>query len=427
MSLVEKVSKLPKWVIVVIGIAIIAVFGFLFIKYTLGIDIGKKEEAKVTQNAVISVPDAPDTDKQISATEAFSQDVRTEAENVGSSGRTRPSSNVERYWQDLADQSNDPDRLSMKDNGGAGFLDPNVYSEIEIRSIRNGVMTKEEVDRRHEENRREAEERASRERNTAKSMVMTQAQQDSAYFARMERAMQIAAKYTTQGINEAEEEPVKDEEQERKIDLSKIDDEPSSFLGTESYMENPIITSLDEGTGGSSAEGIRKKSFRPVKATFLKTEKVVAGNRVIIRLLQDLPLADGTVIPANTHIAGTCSFKKRLQIHVDMLHYNGRMFPVDISVYDNDGTEGLYCPLAISQKRKERAAKQAATGIASSVGSLAGTVLTGNPFLGSMAMSGLSAINGTINDDGNITVNVSSGYEFYVYENPKEDKEKNNS
>ena len=138
--------------------------------------------------------------------------------------------------------------------------------------------------------------------------------------------------------------------------------------------------------------------------------------------MQDLTLSDGTVIPANTHITGTCSFSRRLKIKVSMLHYGNRMFATDLSVYDNDGTEGIYCPLAEETTKKNKKAKDIASGAVGAAGSVAGTLLTGNPFIGRVATSGISTITSSINNDGSISVNVSSGYEFYIYENVKEEK-----
>ena len=101
----------------------------------------------------------------------------------------------------------------------------------------------------------------------------------------------------------------------------------------------------------------------------------------------------------------------RTQLEVDSIH----------SVYDNDGTEGIYCPAAESSNKKKNAATRAASDVVSGVGSVAGTILTGNPFVGRMASSGFSAATSAINDAGMIEVTVSSGYEFYVFENKKEE------
>ena len=163
--------------------------------------------------------------------------------------------------------------------------------------------------------------------------------------------------------------------------------------------------------------GVRPK---PVKATFLKDEKLVSGNRVIMRLMQDMTLADGTIIPENTHITGTCNIGRRMKINVTVLNYGGRMFPVDISVYDNDGTEGIYCPLVQESNNMKRKAKKVAEGVVSSAGTVAGTLVTGNPILGGMATRGIMTATSSIGDDGTVSVKVSSGYEFYVYENVKD-------
>ena len=237
--------------------------------------------------------------------------------------------------------------------------------------------------------------------------------------------MAIASKHTAQAAGvPATPEPAAEPEtpKDPSIDIDALRKGASAAaMPVDALQDDGIISSLEDTGPAYSGADSRPRSFKPVKATFLKTGKVTSGNRVIIRLLEDLTLSDGMVIPSNTHITGYCSFSSRLKINVNMLHYNGRMFPVNISIYDNDGTEGLYCPLAVSGKKQKKAAGQVANNALQSIGNIAGSVLMNNPFLGSFTSSNINAITGMIGDDGVITINVTSGYEFYVYENPKKE------
>lgn len=406
----EKLAGMPKGKkLALLGVVAIPVLAVM-VYFGLGLNAKKGPE----ENPTISI-DMPDAEM-----DEFNKS-RMKAYKDSDTGLGAKS-----YWDSLADD--DSESQGGSDDGHIGprkwraeDLDPNIYSRIEIADILTGRRTKEEIDREHAL-RADAGQRNNDGRTSiyeTSSAPMTQAQKDSAYFARMEKAYQMAAKYTAQYTTT--EEPSKpetpgapaqpEEPEERKIDLTE-----DATLPTDSFSGDGIISSLvDSGEDVVNYVGTTKS--KPVKATFLKNEKITSGQRVIIRLMQDMVLSDGTIIPANTHITGTCDIEKRLKIDVKMLHYNGRMFPTDISVYDNDGTEGIYCPAAESSNKKKNAVTRAASDVVSGVGSVAGTILTGNPFVGRMASSGFSAATSAINDAGMIEVTVSSGYEFYVFEN----------
>ncbi len=416
-GLMEKLSSMPKEKkALLLGVVSIPVIG-LMVYYGMGLDQSKPEETNAP--IVLDVPDG-EMDKYDKSR------LQTYKENSTGFGSGS-------LFDDLSEGSDDEldfDEVVGPNAGRYGpdgrrqytaeELDPAIYSRSEILDIVTGKRTKEDVDREH------AYRLANGNRNQYESSgQMTQAQRDSAYFARIEKAYQLASKYSAQETGETPPSPGAEqvvqsiaepqEPEERKIDLA-----APSTLPTDSFSDDGIITSLMDSGDSDVVHYAGTIHSKPVKATFLKNETLSNGQRVILRLMQDLMLSDGTTIPANTHITGTCTFSKRLKIDVKMLHYNGRMFPTDISVYDNDGTEGIYCPLVESGKKKKKQAAKTATDIVSGVGSLASTVLTGNPFVGRIAQSGLQAATSAINDDGTVSVNVTSGYEFYVFENVKE-------
>ena len=88
---------------------------------------------------------------------------------------------------------------------------------------------------------------------------------------------------------------------------------------------------------------------------------------------------------------------------------------MNLNIYDNDGTEGIYCPI-IAEKRRGKAAKNIASTALSGAASTAATLFTRNAILGRVVSQGINEINGSIDGNGNVTVKVASGYEFYVFE-----------
>lgn len=399
-GITDKLSTLPKWALFsVIGI----VAGvFIFLIYS-SFAPEKDDKEDTDKSVVISVPDAPEKESSESLLQVF--------DNNKASQKGRSAMD---YWDDLASQ--DKKRTDALGQVVTDDLDPSVYSELDIQYIKSGMKTREEVDREHMEKAREEAE-AARERQIR---FRTPEQEDSVYMARLERSYQLAAKYSQQR-QPVEETPVPVEDETPKESFRKIEfeeDEKASVLPSDVLSGDGIISSLDvepQAAGGNMRT-------RPVKATFLKTEKLTSGERVIIRLMQDLQLSNGTLIPANTHITGTCDVRGRMKINVTMLHYGGKMFPVDLSVYDNDGTEGLYCPATETRRRKKNKTAETVGEVVTGAGSTVGSLLTGNPLLGITATSGLRSVSSDLGDDGTPIVTVSAGYEFYIFENLPEEK-----
>ena len=332
--------------------------------------------------------------------------------------------NVNDYWASLESDDSSGGLLGsgvQNDDSDAKYmhkgvyLDPEIYTATEIERIQLGIETKESIDARKAA-------KAERDRPASVKKELTQEQQDSIYFARMERAYGMAMKYTDAGGQMAQEveepEPVEEvieTEEEKNIEI------PIKSLPSVAVSEDDIFSSLGSGwdtplEGSSTAQALNSPS--PARATFLRTETLVNGQRVTMRLMEDLALSDGTVIPANTHIKGTCKMSSRLNIEVSAISYGGRIYYVNLNIYDNDGTEGIYCPV-ISESKGVKAGKDIASTALSGVASTAATLFTRSATLGRVVRQGIGEISGSIDGHGNITVKVASGYEFYVFEEIK--------
>lgn len=334
--------------------------------------------------------------------------------------RLKAYSRASEYWDEL-EKKNEEGSLVV--NGSLDPLlasseqeyDPNEYTPLEIQQMKAGVVTKEQLDKEHAEQREHERRIMEATRPQATTPVLTQEQQDSIYFARMERTYQMAAKYTNaMSGGPAPVEQTEPEPEPRRIEIPK-----EQRLPQESMEKDDIICSLEDNDRPGVLYDNGKVTVAPAKATFIKTEKIIGGQRVIMRLMQDLYLSDGKVIPSNTHITGICSVGKRLEIKVSTIQYGGRMYAVDLSIYDNDGTEGIYCPV-IEQKKAKKAAGNVAAQIVSGIASDAASLFTRSRTLGSAATTGIQEISSMTLRDGSVAINVSAGYEFYVFENVKE-------
>lgn len=86
-----------------------------------------------------------------------------------------------------------------------------------------------------------------------------------------------------------------------------------------------------------------------LEAAVHETQTIVNGSVIKLRLSTDITL-QGTTIPKNTFLYGMAALKgERLEIKIENLQYHGSIFPVQLSVYDTDGIEGIYIPGAINR------------------------------------------------------------------------------
>lgn len=409
-------KSLPKFgKIVIMVLLVVLLLAALY--YILPIDMFRgKVEAK-RDKVMLDVQDATVEEVDSSKISVYS---RGNLEHVSDDPVT--------YWENLGKKKNDSssgvtsdeDGVLRSDSGSVNdysrevYLDPSIYSEEEIRLIRSGIFSKEEIDARH----REAAV-ALAQSNKRVSPQMTQAQKDSAYFARVERAFEIARNYS---LPSSESIPTEEEEKSVEVVAPKEElrvIETPTDTGNDGLLSyGGIVSSLDvESQGVTMQRGGR--NLKPAKATFLRTERIMAGNRVTMRLMEDLVLSNGVVIPANTHIMGTCNMDGRMKVTVATVRFADKIFQCPLTVFDNDGVEGIYCPV-FDKTNAKKAGLEVGSEVASGVASGIATVFGGRLF-GRAAQQGVSSISSIALSDGSVAINIVSGYEFYLCEEIKQE------
>lgn len=86
-----------------------------------------------------------------------------------------------------------------------------------------------------------------------------------------------------------------------------------------------------------------------LQAVVHQTQTIVNGATVKLRLSSDI-FINGVLVPKNSFLFGTAALKaERLEIKIDNIKYQNSIFPVQLSVYDMDGIEGVYIPGAINR------------------------------------------------------------------------------
>ena len=164
-----------------------------------------------------------------------------------------------------------------------------------------------------------------------------------------------------------------------------------------------IITSLDDDFDDPSVR-YSSSAKVPFRCMFVRDQKVIDGQRVTVRLLEDYSV-DGVFVPANTHLAAVCKVSDRLELSVRSVEINGRILPLQLVAYDTDGMAGIYCPETSASRNSRRASSDAISAANSTfgglVGDLANTVLRTGTTIAKSA-------------SGELSVKVVSGYEFYL-------------
>ncbi|MBO9585297.1 MAG: conjugative transposon protein TraM [Flavobacterium sp.] len=186
------------------------------------------------------------------------------------------------------------------------------------------------------------------------------------------------------------------------------------------------ITSLQEDTAAAE-EGFKLNAFFTAEEDFNQdqpqnalgaavheTQTIVNGSVIKLRLTSDIVLL-GRTIPKNTFLYGIAELKgERLEIKIENIRHHGSIFPVQLSVYDMDGIEGIYIPGAISRDAAKASADSSIqtlglTGIADSWGAQA-------------AGMGIEAAKSLMSKKVKlIKVAVKSGYQVLLYD----EKQKN--
>ena len=153
-----------------------------------------------------------------------------------------------------------------------------------------------------------------------------------------------------------------------------------------------------------------------IQAVIHETQTLVAGSTVKLRLVNDVYI-NGMLIPKDNFLFGEATLNgERLDIKISSLRYQNSLFPVELSVYDMDGMNGIYIPGAITRDVAKQSADRAIQGIG---------LTTLDPSLGAQAASaGIEAARDLISKKVKlIKVTVKAGYQVLL----RDEKQKQNN
>jgi conjugative transposon TraM protein len=184
--------------------------------------------------------------------------------------------------------------------------------------------------------------------------------------------------------------------------------------------QNPVISLLTGDSASQRQPSAKNKFFtlkedmeyptdqnRSIKATIYETQTLVDGSIVKFRLLNDIYI-NGTNIPKNNFVFGLATLNgERLNIVINSIRFENAIFPVNLSVFDMDGIDGIYIPGASTRDVAKQSADRALQGIG---------LTTLDPSIGAQAASaGIEAAKSLMSRKVKlIKVTIKAGYQVLL-------------
>ena len=173
--------------------------------------------------------------------------------------------------------------------------------------------------------------------------------------ALMEKSYQMAAKYLPTGTNSTEAAPAKSTPPATTASTQK-----EQFVSFTSSRKNTVSALYREPTDsafiadwnetrnrGFYTAGLTEQVVQPknsIKACVHDEQTVIGETGVRLRLLESAQTPNRT-IPKGTIVTANAKFQGgRLQLKIISIELEGNIIPVDITIYDLDGQQGLFVP-----------------------------------------------------------------------------------
>lgn len=208
------------------------------------------------------------------------------------------------------------------------------------------------------------------------AMMAQQQEQPSSMdeqLALLEKSYELAAKYTgqngQQGNTPAEQnpEPAYRNGKAVAMPVGQVRERVVSSLAQPmSDAEFVAGYTGERNFGFNTAVGIAAEEGKNTIAACIHADQTITdGQAVRLRLLEPMRVA-GRIIPRNTVVVGGARVQgERLGIELSSIEYGGTIIPVELSVFDSDGQEGIFIPGSMEID----AVKEIAANMGSSLGS----------------------------------------------------------
>ena len=243
--------------------------------------------------------------------------------------------------------------------------------------------------------------------------------------ALLEKSYELAAKYMPGGTAATSEGAAEEVETTTRSGKSKAVPVGQVSKPVVSALAQPVSDSMmiarmaqSVGSGFNTAVGAApmQNTRNTIKACVHGDQTITSGQSVRLRLLEDMRVGK-YVLPRNTLITGEGSIKgERLDIEILQVEFGGTIIPVELTVHDNDGQEGIFIPGSMEAS----AAKEMAANLGQNLGT---SISITNQSAGDQLLSevGRGAIQGVSQYISKKMreekVHLKSGYTLMLYQN----------
>ena len=336
----------------IFGLMAIVFLGCMYLIFKPSKD--KKEVENIGLND--AVPQAPGAGMPDSKGKAYEQEMLEQKDQEKRNALTTLSD----YWNEDSSSANaksEEDFVEEEEsNGYGGGRNSGRYGNPALNSYRNTQSTLGSFYNNDNaetmELRRQLDE--LKEKLADKDVPRPTTVDDQ--LALMEKSYQMAAKYLPQGnSSNGEATPANGtasgasttNQKEHFVSFTPTRKNTVSALyrePTDSEFLNDINQTKNRGfyTAGSPEQVVQPKNS--IKACVHDAQTVVGETGVRLRLLEPAKTPNRT-IPKGTIVTANAKFQGgRLQLKVTSVELEGNIIPVDITIYDLDGQQGLYVP-----------------------------------------------------------------------------------
>lgn len=174
--------------------------------------------------------------------------------------------------------------------------------------------------------------------------------------------------------------------------------------------ENYFGKSRAKNAGGFYEEPTAVSSNGSMTAT-IPVARVLQAGSVVKMVLNNAVTIGGRILPAGSMVYGTAAIEnERLLIRVPSVRLRDEILPVELSVYDLDGMEGIYVPGSISRDVLKSTAEQSMQSM---------NVLSLDPSIKTQAaIAGIGAVKNMLSKKVKaVRVSVAAGYQVFLRDN----------
>ncbi|MDC2216119.1 conjugative transposon protein TraM [Bacteroides thetaiotaomicron] len=242
--------------------------------------------------------------------------------------------------------------------------------------------------------------------------------------ALLEKSYELAARYMPSGgrTGTAESQEAESPSRERNakaVPVGLVSSPVVSSLPqplTDSVQFARLLSGADAGFHTAVGSAGTQRTKNTIRACVHGDQTVISGQSVRLRLLEAMRVGRH-VLPRNTLLTGEGRIQgERLGIEILQVEYDGAVIPVELTVLDSDGQDGIFIP----GSTEENAVREVAANMGQSLGTTisitnqsAGDQLLSE--LGRGAIQGLSQyISKKMREE---KVHLKSGYELMLYQN----------